>query len=335
LIEYNGKNVTASVNNYALSKSIAVPAGKKVYLKIYVFDTASAAPGTRYVSDIQFSETDNIDRTFMIDANTGRVDDPSHYNTQLIVGATTWANLQPSYIDRGTYYEVSLPAHNRAVASKTGPRTVGYGGYSFTLGYNEYWHAAVDDAALAGGSPTIMKLPLTADLLWPNRYHLASGRAPAAAGGGGGNTDWEPENCVEATSHMPDGRRAFEYVAGDPIRVLDEHFMDRPTTIDVHDNWLADAECVRLTSSSGISLIAAKSTPVTLRDGSVESIMQAKGKQLPVEDEDGFRWEEILDVEDVGVRTVAHIVCHQRTYAAGEQDGRFIYTHNPFHFNKP
>ena len=57
-------------------------------------------------------------------------------------------------------------------------------------------------------------------------------------------------------------------------------------------------------------------------------ITEALGCLLPVCDHRGFRFERIVAVEDAGERCVAHISASGATYAAGEQDGRYILTHN-------
>jgi hypothetical protein len=44
----------------------------------------------------------------------------------------------------------------------------------------------------------------------------------------------------------------------------------------------------------------------------------------------GFRWEEIVEVRSAGRGMVATIYCKDQCYAAGNEPGRWIWTHNGF-----
>ena len=85
---------------------------------------------------------------------------------------------------------------------------------------------------------------------------------------------------------------------------------------------------VTLISASNIRLTCSDNTPITLEDGSCINSTEAKGHRLPVEDTDGFRWEEIVDVLDAGRGVVATISCDDQCYAAGDVPGHWIWTHN-------
>ena len=67
---------------------------------------------------------------------------------------------------------------------------------------------------------------------------------------------------------------------------------------------------------------------MTLEDGSAINSTEAMGKKLPVQDNNGFRWELIVDVLDAGTRDVATIYCEDQCYAAGDKPDCWIWTHN-------
>jgi hypothetical protein len=263
----------------------------------------------------------------------GRVADPRFYNTQLLLGPNNTTNLGPTYTVGGSNVTVNLPAHSRTVTGPAGPLTLSYGSASGVVAFNAYWIAYLDDPNMTGNaSPAVTFTANPNDLLYPGRYQIASGVAPASGGGGGstggGGGGGYGDQCVEIYSYMPTGEYAFELEEGDDIIVLEDGNYEEPTRLKVNNNFVAQAECVQITSESGISLILSKSTPCTLRDGSYVKAEEVFGYSLAVLDGDGFRWEPIVEVLDVGVKDVAHISCKNSTYAAGLEDGRYIFTHN-------
>jgi predicted phage tail protein len=283
------------------------------------------------ISDIRFSPGDDMVRQQKI-ATTGRVADPTMYNTQFIIGAQSATNLAPTYTDNGTYWTVNLPAHDRAIAGPTGPIVLHYGAGSFAVAYNEFWIAAIDDPNLTGNSsPTITKYSSTDQLLYPGRYYISSGTAPASSGvtppppGTGGGSG----GCVDLDSFMHDDRLVTEFESGDELRVLDETTMEGTRASQVvYKRVVEDQPCVKLTSASGIWIVCSLSTPLTLRDNTVVFGHDVLGSEMAVEDAAGFRWEEIVSVEDAGRRPVMLIFAENQSYAAGGERGRFIYTHN-------
>lgn len=276
-------------------------------------------------------------RAQLLSSTTGRVTDPRLYNTQFILGPDNVTNLTATYTVGGSNVTVNLPAHNRVIAGPSGPITLSYGAMSGVVAFSTYWTAYVDDPNLTGiASPTVTFTSNPNDLLYPGRYQVSSGVTPAAGGGGGGvggggggGGGWD--GCVEAGSFMPDGRFAFDYEAGDMLRVINEENWSEATEVPVVVNKLIDnADCVELESQSGIKVVISTSTPCTLKGGEIVNAVETLGCELAVEDNDGFRWEMIVQVTNVGKRAVAHISANESTYAAGSQPGRYIYTHNSY-----
>ena len=86
--------------------------------------------------------------------------------------------------------------------------------------------------------------------------------------------------------------------------------------------------CYRITTTSGITLVASDSTPITTRD-EVIWLLDSLDREVPVLDNGDFRWERIQSLDYVGKKEVALISVGNGTYAAGEhQDNRYIFTHN-------
>lgn len=148
----------------------------------------------------------------------------------------------------------------------------------------------------------------------------------SGTGGTGGGTD----SSVAATAYLPlyNGlRTAIEFVPGDNLLLLNDT-RDGTVVGTVINNRTSVQPMVRLVSKSGITLTCSTSTPVTYQDGSAGYVTEVLGKELPVQDEAGWRWEEIVAVEDAGYGVVCTIFCENQCYAAGDVPGRYIWTHN-------
>lgn len=145
-------------------------------------------------------------------------------------------------------------------------------------------------------------------------------RTIGTGGGGGGGS-------ISTEAYLPYGVTGQNVEAGSPVRILNET-MDGYVQTDVISVRKSMQNLVKLVSYSGITLTCSDNTPLTLRDGSTINSTDATGHYLPVQDDDGFRWEEIIAVEHVGRGEVATIFCDNQCYAAGDVEGRWIWTHN-------
>lgn len=132
--------------------------------------------------------------------------------------------------------------------------------------------------------------------------------------------------CIWTEAYTYTGKKGYDLRTGDLLMVLEDDGTYAPAPIE--DIAFNREDCITLRSASGIELTVSKSTPVTLRDGSSIKAFAVQGHELPVMDGDDFRWEEIVEVKEAGVRPVARIYVGDRTYAAGNQPGRSIFTHN-------
>lgn len=131
---------------------------------------------------------------------TGRVTDPTAYNTQAILGPRNVTQLVPTYTVNASNVTVNLPIHTRVIAGPSGPITLGYGASSGVVPFSTYWTAYIDDPNLLGSaSPSVVFTSNPNDLLFPGRYQISSGYSPSASGtggstGGGGGLGLPPRN---------------------------------------------------------------------------------------------------------------------------------------------
>lgn len=304
----------------------------------------SAAPPTVHVTATDFAAGAFAAR---IDPDSGRITDPTVYNTQALLGPRNLTNLSPTYTVGATDVTVNLPAHERKIAGPTGPITLNYGASSGVQPFSTYWIAYVDDPDLTGfASPTVSFTASADDLLYPGRYQLASGVTPAAGGGGGytggGGGGGYDGNCVAADSWVEveqPGERQHEIVGGrffiaasdvlpgDRLRGL--LGPDRTAWITCTANLIADAEAVTLRADNGFEVTASRATPVTQPDGSMIRAAAMIGYQIGADDGFGcVRWARVAAVEPVGTIRVAKISADDGTYLAGREPGRGLYTHN-------
>ncbi len=146
------------------------------------FDIQGATAWTRYNGIQPFQVNGRLSRIF----DNGRVSSPrGFYNSQMILGPSNVTNLQPSYVQNANNVTVMLPAHTRTVTD-AGPVALSYGGVSGTVAFSTYWAAFVDDPEMTGlASPIAGFTSNPEDLMYPGRYHIASGYSPDASGRGG------------------------------------------------------------------------------------------------------------------------------------------------------
>ncbi len=115
---------------------------------------------------------------------------------------------------------------------------------------------------------------------------------------------------------------------GDRVRVLTE---DREGTewIEVTHNSIDWNRVVRITTFDGVMLTLSINTWLTCRDGHLVMAANAHMVRVPVIDEDGrLDWRACTVEALEGDYDVAHIKCHSRTYAAADEPGSMILTHN-------
>ncbi|HEY1605130.1 MAG TPA: hypothetical protein VGF77_05990 [Allosphingosinicella sp.] len=90
--------------------------------------------------------------------------------------------------------------------------------------------------------------------------------------------------------------------------------------------------CLFFRTRSGIGLTLSDSTPIPVhRDGAVDFLVARDvltGDVLPVQDSDGFRWETLDAIEERGALPVSLLSAGNGVYAAGDEAGRLIFTHN-------
>ena len=140
------------------------------------------------------------------------------------------------------------------------------------------------------------------------------------SGGGGGGS-------VSVNAYMPYNKSAGAMTIGDPLLLLSPDGKDTVNG-NIISTRISQQKLLTLVSSSGIRLTCSDNTPLTLQDGSCINSTEAIGNLLPVQDSDGFRWEEIVGIIDAGFGNVTTIFCNNQCYAAGDEPDRWIWTHN-------
>ena len=152
-------------------------------------------------------------------------------------------------------------------------------------------------------------------------FNVSIQRYVQSSGGGGGG-------CVAATSYVSANKLASETVPGDILFGMTDglEFMK----MEVRSNRPEYQDSVRITMTTGATLVVSKSTPLTLRDASVIMVEDLHpGIELPVQyGEDSPFWDAVAEIEEMGMVEVQVINVGGHSYAAGEQPNAYIYTHN-------
>lgn len=161
-----------------------------------------------------------------------------------------------------------------------------------------------------------------------NPSYASGGGGGGNPGGGGGDGGGGGGGCVWWGAYLQNDEQVMAAQAGDPLWILDKDGNN------FHDGQIESLRymiqpCWTIQTQSGIELTASNSTPITLRDGSSINITKVLGHEVPVWDEaDGFRWELVTKIFEVGDMKVALLNAGNNTFAAGNVPGRLIFTHN-------
>jgi hypothetical protein len=151
---------------------------------------------------------------------------------------------------------------------------------------------------------------------------LTSSKALAASGPGG---------CCWTEALLASGGKVGE------ARIGDRLLMMRPDGSAVYEGAVEHTRagvqpCLRFETASRIRLTCSYSTPMAVRRDDEVVYISARDcldeDLLPVFDDSGFRWEAITALEEAGELPVALITASDGVYAAGDQPGRTIFTHN-------
>lgn len=150
-------------------------------------------------------------------------------------------------------------------------------------------------------------------------YRINDGTGSTDGGGGAG--------CVATNMFMDSIRLASDILIGDWI---DGSTYDPDGLIkrQVRANRIMPQPCLRLTTESGISIIASTTTPMTMPDASCKMLPEMLDELVLVDDEGDIRWEKVVSLDDVGVRDVVLFSVDDQSYFAGESGTRRIATHN-------
>lgn len=156
---------------------------------------------------------------------------------------------------------------------------------------------------------------------------LGSNGSGGGSDPGGGNGGGSGGGCVWVGAYLQNNLLVGQSHIGDGLWILDEDGNGYHNGSIIALRY-EPQYCWTIETSSGITLTASDSTPITIRDGSSINILQSIGKEVPVWDNGDFHWEEIVALHDEGYRNVALLNAGNSTYAAGNQKNRFIFTHN-------
>jgi hypothetical protein len=90
--------------------------------------------------------------------------------------------------------------------------------------------------------------------------------------------------------------------------------------------------CLWFCTETGITLTLSESTPIPVRQQDEIEYLSARDVLiddiLPVQDANGFRWEKLARIDQRGVLPVSLLSAGNGVYAAGDEPGRLIFTHN-------
>lgn len=262
----------------------------------------------------------------------GRLNGGAFAGLPLLTGAVATRNPLAvlTYADAGSTETVSIAAHTLKTSDVNGTtKTVSYNSGSVTgLAFSTGYHISAYDPTFVGGAVTYVAAT-SPDTYVPNNGYVYIGYIVTGAdGGGSGGPPPPPPECVAAWAWVDRRRTAGEIAEGSVIDVLGAD-MASVTQARVDGAKRALVSGYRLVTTSGVTLTCSESTPITQPSGACVRARDALGVLVAVDDELGLRWETIVEKTRVGLIDVARIHVGGATYAAGDEPGRRMFTHNP------
>lgn len=140
--------------------------------------------------------------------------------------------------------------------------------------------------------------------------------------------DFDGFLCVWTGCSMPYIGSAGMAELGAPVTILNDS-QDGVTTSKITNVEFGEEEAVQLEVSHGATITCSVSTPMTVKgDKKLVTAPHVLGLRVPVLEHGEFSWQKVIRVTHVGPVEVAKISCGSNVYAAGDQQGRYILTHN-------
>lgn len=137
--------------------------------------------------------------------------------------------------------------------------------------------------------------------------------------GGGG--------CVVTTSRVPGFQNAGDIKVGDTMLTTDAVTFEEGAD-EVTYSKPELQPCVEITTESGIQLQCSTSAPIADKDGNQVKAPDLLDVVIPVYDHGERRFEKVVSVEKIGLRTVQKITCGNKFFKAGKESGRYVLHHN-------
>jgi hypothetical protein len=137
--------------------------------------------------------------------------------------------------------------------------------------------------------------------------------------------------CCWVDSLLAGGQRVGDAQIGSPLLMLrtDDDVSYAGAVQAVRHS---DQPCLYFGTASGIGATLSESTPMPIKVGGAVDFLMARdivaGDVLAVQDENGFRWEKLTTIEQRGTLPVSLLAAGNGVYAAGDQPGRLLFTHN-------
>jgi hypothetical protein len=163
----------------------------------------------------------------------------------------------------------------------------------------------------------------------PPPLPFVTGRDAAGRGGGGGCVALESYIPLVETEQKHNGReitKAWMLESGMKISLGTEEL----SIIDGQvGKTLNDYQpCVRISTSDGITLVCSTTAPILTKDKGFIPATEVYGKRVAVMRNGRTWYDEVVGLEDVGMKFVRVIDAGDNSFWAGERPGSFILHHN-------
>ena len=177
--------------------------------------------------------------------------------------------------------------------------------------------------------PPAVQEPPTAPRDIPLPFVTGRDPAPGRQGGGGGCVALESFVPLLETEQKHNGReitKAWMLETGMKISLGTDNLeiVDGSVVKTLNDHQ----PCVRIVTSDGITLICSTTAPILTKDKGFIPATEVYGKRVAVMRNGRTWYDEVVGLEDVGMRFVRVIDAGNNSFWAGERPGSFILHHN-------
>lgn len=206
----------------------------------------------------------------------------------------------------------------------------GFGPHSFNSGsitglsFSTLYYVYAEDETYTGGAVTYSAVTLFEDVIGLGRHYMGQITTPADGGGDTGGSGGG--GCPAIEMYVGEQARVADLEPGVSwLMKLGDNGIEGAPVISVDQQM---EPCVRVTAANGASLIVSYNTPFDAHDGRSVPAWAMQGEEVMTLIDGALVASPVKSVRFLGERRVSRVFAGGIRFAAGEDPGKFIFSHN-------